>query len=74
MEEQNGDEEFTHWLMKSEPEPRFENGIDVKVSLYICLKRSSNSINYCMFIAVFFLTTTHFKQLTCILIFTDVLA
>lgn len=22
---------FTHWLMKSEPESRFENGIDVKV-------------------------------------------
>ena len=23
---------ITHWLMKSEPESRFENGVDVKVS------------------------------------------
>ena len=26
-------EEFEFWLMKSEPESRFENGIDVKVCL-----------------------------------------
>lgn len=23
---------FSHWLMKSEPESRFENGVDMKVS------------------------------------------
>lgn len=26
------EKEFTHWLMKSEPESRFENGVDVKVT------------------------------------------
>lgn len=27
------DESYTHWLMKSEPESRFENGVDVKFGL-----------------------------------------
>ena len=26
---------ITHWLMKSEPESRFENGVDVKASILI---------------------------------------
>lgn len=27
---------YCHWLMKSEPESRFENGIDVKVAYVSC--------------------------------------
>ena len=29
----NGDTTWTHWLMKSEPESRLENGIDVKFGI-----------------------------------------
>lgn len=29
--ESDGPLQYSHWLMKSEPESRFENGIDVKV-------------------------------------------
>ena len=28
---------ITHWLMKSEPESRFENGVDVKASILVIL-------------------------------------
>ena len=31
--ENSQQETITHWLMKSEPESRFENGIDVKVCI-----------------------------------------
>lgn len=29
---QGSKQEYSHWLMKSEPESRFEKGVDVKVS------------------------------------------
>lgn len=31
----SGSPQYCHWLMKSEPESRFENGIDVKVQSLI---------------------------------------
>ena len=31
----NGTATYTHWLMKSEPETRLENGVDVKVSVVV---------------------------------------
>ena len=34
--------EYSHWLMKSEPESRFENGVDVKFS-FDDLKNEENS-------------------------------
>ncbi|KAK3580915.1 hypothetical protein CHS0354_008205 [Potamilus streckersoni] len=38
------DKVYTHWLMKSEPESRFENGIDMKFSIED-LKACSNQIS-----------------------------
>lgn len=35
-----GAPQYCHWLMKSEPESRFENGIDVKVQCAIPIKHS----------------------------------
>ena len=35
---------ITHWLMKSEPESRFENGVDVKVSFEM-LNRDTSLIS-----------------------------
>lgn len=28
--------QYCHWLMKSEPESRFENGVDMKVRSTVC--------------------------------------
>lgn len=35
--ESDGPPQYIHWLMKSEPESRFENGIDMKVQSSIDL-------------------------------------
>lgn len=35
--ESDGPPQYSHWLMKSEPESRLENGIDVKVRSSVAL-------------------------------------
>lgn len=38
VEPERRQQTYTHWLMKSEPESRFEKGVDVKVSKQSCVR------------------------------------
>lgn len=42
--ESDGPPQYSHWLMKSEPESRLENGIDVKVQSSVASESVLNTV------------------------------